>query len=478
MKSRQEIETMLTSLATSLAEALGTDAVDGSEVARRAHARDRWPPAAKWSGNQEAAHLPACIVRPTDESAVAAAVRAARSAGKAVIPYGAGSGVCGAVISRTQPVVIDLRAMDRIVRFDPDAALLEVEAGAIAMTVEKWLNERGFTLGHYPQSMPLATMGGLVSTRSSGTFSGRYGNIEELVAGLDVVLADSQIVRTPRTVRSATGPDLKQLFIGAEGTLGIVTKVAMRVFRMSELRWFGGYAFPTLDAGVEMVRQAYACHIRPAVLRLYDATEAASLYSRVGAQEDSPLLIVGHEGVPRMVDAERDCLAELAVRHGARAIGSEIGDAWERHRFDASWLDIGNAGATRLADAIEVSAFWPALVPLYRESMRRIVPLCSRAMGHYSHFYGTGAALYIIFFVEGQDPDDAIRRYEAVWHEVMSATASLGGSISHHHGVGRARAGALASELGSAHVVLKALKRALDPSSLFNPGHLGSEADA
>jgi alkyldihydroxyacetonephosphate synthase len=469
---------MATSLTTSLINAVGTEAVDTSETARRAHARDRWPPAAKWSARQEDAHLPDCIVRPADEAAVLATVRAAKAAGKAVIPYGAGSGVCGAVISSKAAVVIDLRTMNRIVHFDPEAALLEVEAGAIAMTVEKWLNERGFTLGHYPQSMPLATIGGLVSTRSSGTFSGRYGNIEELVAGLDVVLADGQIIRTPRTVRSATGPDLKQLFIGAEGTLGIVTKVAMRVFPMPELRWFGGYAFPTLEAAVKTVRQAYARHIRPAVLRLYDATEASSLYSRVSAQETSPLLIAGHEGLPSMVHAERDSLADLAKLHGARALGTDIGDAWERHRFDASWLDVGNAGNTRLADAIEVSAFWPALVPLYRESMRRIAPFCSRAMGHYSHFYGTGAALYIIFFVEGRDPDDAIRRYESAWQEVMAATASLGGSISHHHGIGRARVATLASELGSAHVLLKAVKRALDPANLFNPGHLGSEVNA
>jgi alkyldihydroxyacetonephosphate synthase len=387
------------------------------------------------------------------------------------MPFGAGSGVCGAVVSDRSPVVIDLRAMNRIVNLDERAALLEVEAGAIAGDVEKWLNARGFTLGHYPQSMPLATMGGLVSTRSSGTFSGKYGNIEDLVAGLDVVLASGEIVRTPRTVRSATGPDLKQMFVGAEGTLGLITRVAVRVFRMPERRWFGGYAFPSVEAGIEAVRRAYELHLRPAVLRLYDATEAASLYRRVDFSETVPLLIVGHEGRARMVQAEREEFAAVARENGGRELGPAIGDAWERHRFDASWLVSGNDGAARFADAIEVSAVWPQLVPLYQEAMRRIAPMCTSVMGHYSHFYSTGAALYIIFFVEGTAAADAVRQYRQVWNEVMAATRAHGGSVSHHHGIGRARADTLAAELGSAACVLRALKQALDPDSLFNPGH-------
>ncbi len=460
------------SVATPLADALGAQAVLTSPEALRAYAHDRWPIAAKWSDPQIQAHQPACVVRPADEAGVASAVRIARSAGRAIVPFGAGSGVCGAVVSDSHAVVIDLRAMDRIIKFDPDANLLEVEAGAIAMDVEKWLNERGFTLGHYPQSMSLATLGGLVSTRSSGTFSGKYGNIEDLVVGLDIVLASGEIVRTPRTVRSATGPDVKQVFIGAEGALGVITRVAVRIFRLPQRRWFGGYALPTIDAGIEAVREAYASHVRPAVLRLYDATEAASLHARVQSREIAPLLIVGHEGRSTMVEAERVELQAIVEAHGGKALGSGIGDAWERHRFDASWLETGNAGAARFADAIEVSAFWPSLAPLYHEAMRRIGPLCSRAMGHYSHFYSTGGALYIIFFVEGAHREDALRRYGEAWREVMQATMSHGGSISHHHGIGRVREALLGAELGSGRAVLAALKQALDPTGLFNPGHL------
>ncbi len=463
---------MPSSVDTTLTEALGRQAVVTSAEALREYCRDRWPPAAKWNDAEIRAHMPGCVVRPTDEAGVANAVRIARAEGLSIVPFGAGSGVCGAVVSSMRGLVIDLRAMNRVVKFDPDVGVLEVEAGAIAMDVEKWLNERSFTLGHYPQSMPLATMGGLVSTRSSGTFSGKYGNIEDLVVALDIVLASGDIVRTPRTVRSATGPDLKQIFIGAEGALGVITKVAVRIFHLPQLRWFGGYTLPTIDSGVEAIRDVYANHLRPAVLRLYDATEAAFLYSRVESKETAPLLIVGHEGRTTMVEAERVELEAMLVEHGGKSLGTPIGNAWERHRFDASWLDTGNAGPARLADAIEVSAFWPSLAPLYHEAMRRINPLCSRAMGHYSHFYSTGGALYIIFFVEGVDREDALRRYSQVWQEVMEATISHGGSISHHHGIGRARSALLGRELASSGEVLTGLKQALDPKGIFNPGHL------
>lgn len=470
-----EIINMTSSFLALLADALGAESVFTSEDELRAYSHDSWPLAAKWDAEEMNAHLPVCVVRPTEESGVVHAVRIARSARRAVVPYGAGSGVCGAVVSKSRPIVLDLRAMDRIVKFDPQACLLEVEAGAIAMNVEKWLNERGFTLGHYPQSMPIATMGGLVSTRSSGTFSSKYGNIEDLLVAVDVVLASGEIVRTPRTVRSATGPDVKQLFVGAEGTLGILTRVVVRIFHLPELRWFGGYAFPSLDAGLKAVSQAFAYHIRPAVLRLYDQTEAASLYDRSQHKEVAPLLIVGHEGRSRMVEAERSEFELIAAEHGGRPLGSGIGNAWEQHRFDASWLETGNASSTKFADAIEVAAFWPSMAMLYHEAMRRIAPLCSRAMGHYSHFYSTGGALYIIFFVEGTSRADAMSRYAEVWREVMSATIECGGTISHHHGIGRARAALLGSELGSAKMILSALKEALDPTMLFNPGHFTSQ---
>ncbi len=436
------------------------------------HARDAWPLARKWSEQEIASHRPGVVVSPVSEEEVAQVVRSA-PATAAIVAYGAGSGVTGAAVPPQDALVIDLRKMSAVVDFDPVNCTVTVGAGILAGELEKFLGERGFTLGHYPQSLHLATMGGLVSTRSSGTFSSKYGSIEQLVLGLRVVLATGEAVEIRPTVRSATGPELMHLFIGAEGTLGIITQVTVRIFPRAGMRWFGGYALPSIAQGVEAVRSLFAKHLRPAVLRLYDGVEAQGLYGRVGRHEQRPLLIIGHEGCEEMAIAERDVAGRLIREQGGEALGAAIGDAWEAHRYDASWIEVGNEGPRRMADAIEVAAPWSQLAPLYDRVMREVGPLCSRAMAHYSHFYSTGGCMYFIFFVEKDQPRDTYRR---VWDRVMDITHELGGTASHHHGVGLVRSDRMAAEWGNALELLKKVKGALDPDNRMNPGKLGLAA--
>lgn len=465
-------------LLAELRAALDPEAVSTTADAIKAHARDWWPRSHKWSDEEIANALPLCVAAPTDVRGVQDVVRIAARHRTSVVPFGAGSGVCGAVCGGGH-VSLDLRRLKRLQKFAPEAGYVVVEAGMLAAQLEQSLGEAGYTTGHYPQSLPLATVGGLVSTRSSGTFSTKYGNIENLVMGLTIVLADGRLIETAAPTRAATGPDLKQLFIGAEGTLGVITSVTLRVFRKPEKRTFCGYSFPSVEQGLRAVHQAFESHVVPAVLRLYDETEAAGLYRRaMGHEKGAPLLIVGHEGMAAVVDTEQTVFAELCSRHGAVALGHGIGDAWEQHRFDASWLERGNTGTTRMADAIEISAPWPALPEIYRVALARVQSLCTESMAHWSHFYSTGGAMYFIFMVEGADAESTIGRYEKVWDEVMRATLELGGCISHHHGVGRARQPYLKRELGSSAVLLSAVRHALDPQGVFNRDNMQVEASA
>ncbi|MEF2558934.1 FAD-binding oxidoreductase [Aurantimonas sp. C2-5-R2] len=458
---------------TALRSELGSGAVSTAGDDLDVHAGDWWPVIAKWSDEEKRAHRPACVVRPRDEEAISAAVRIAGRFGLAVIPYGAGSGVTGGVVSSSGAIVIDLRAMSDLLDVDEENFTVTVDPGWIGGDLEQALNLRGFTLGHYPQSLHLASVGGLVSTKSTGTFSSKYGGIEDLILGLRVVLSDGEVADFRPVPRSATGPGLSQLFIGAEGTLGVISRATLRMFPIAETRLFSGYAFPDLNAGIRAVREAFASHVRPAVLRLYDGIEAQGLYGRIGLRESRPLLIGGHEGIAVLAEAEQNVFRKIAEQHGAEFLGDEIGWAWEAHRFDASWLVEGNGAATRMADAIEVAAPWSLQLAVYEAVMQDIAPLCSRAMGHFSHFYSTGGAIYFIFFVEGKNPDDTRQRYEEVWNLVMRRVLALGGSISHHHGIGAVRSPFLKEELGTAHDVLVRVKRALDPENLMNPGKLG-----
>ncbi len=437
------------------------------------HASDRWPRAAKWNAAELERHKPSCVAYPTSEEDCVAIVTACREAKAALVPFGEGSGVVGAAVPDAGAVVIDLSRMNRIVAFDGHDGFVTVEPGLKGGELESWLDERGFTLGHYPQSLYLASVGGLVSTRSTGTFSNKYGGIEQLVLALRVVGADGRIVHFRNVPRNSSGPALQQLFIGAEGTLGLITQVTLRVFPKAETRLFEGYELPSIAAGVEAVRKAYAAHLSPAVLRLYDEVEAKNLYRRVDKEAGPPLLIAGFEGLATMAHAERDAFTAIVQQEGGRSIGPAIGDAWEAHRFDASWLVAGNEGPRRIADAIEIALPWSTLAKGQAEITADVAPFCATVMSHYSHFYSTGGALYVIVLIEGTDTEDALRQYDAVWSRVMRHALALNGSLAHHHGVGRQRSALMPQELGGSHPLLQRIKSALDPDDVFNPGKLG-----
>lgn len=439
----------------------------------QSHAGDWWPILAKWNASERAAHMPAAVVRPRDRDTLARAVAYAYAKGMTVVPYGAGSGVTGGVVSATGAVAIDTRGLDRMVDFNPADHLVTVEAGMMGGHLETWLNERGWTLGHYPQSLHISTVGGWIATNSSGTFSGKYGGMEDLLAGAEVVLPNGERITFKPVPRSATGPRLMHLFLGSEGSLGIVTRATLRIFRQPAVRQFAAYAPPSLEIGLDIVKRAYEAHLCPALMRLYDEKEAEHLYEGVGRAGGAPLLLVAHEGLPEMAAAEQQAFAALTAQGDATPVDAGVARFWEAGRYNAEWYRVGNDGADRIADSIEVAASWSELAPLYRDVMASLDKVCNKAMGHFSHFYSTGSSVYFIACLQDADPARLRERYGQLWSTVMDRTLAHGGTISHHHGVGLARAHVLERELGSAHSVLRKVKQALDPKGTFNPGKLG-----
>lgn len=456
-----------------LTAAIGADQVLTDEATLRAASVDRWPIIAKWAEEELLARRPLAVARPRSTAEVAAVVTVARDHSVAIVPRGGGSGVTGAAVPDTRSIVLDLTGMNAVIDFSEEDAIVSAHAGLLAGDLETWLNARGYTLGHYPQSLALASLGGLVATGSSGTFSSKYGGIEDLVLGMEVVMSDGNVVRHSVTPRAAVGPQLWRMHIGAEGALGIITEVTLKVFATPERRHFLGYTFPTVSDGLAAVRSGYRRHLVPAVLRLYDEIEARGLYQRVGLEEARPLLIVGHEGVSEVVDAVATSFDTVALAHGGKPLGSEIGAAWERHRYDASWLERGNAGPASIADAIEISGQWSMLEPLFDEITARLRPLTSAVMSHFSHFYTSGGSIYFIVAIEGTSPADARSRYQAVWNAAMESTLRHGGAISHHHGVGLVRDGWVERYLGDAFTVWSRVKDSLDPQRTLVPGKLG-----
>ena len=449
--------------------------IDTDPESRRSHSKDRWPEAGKWSRSEQERHLPAAVVRPSTVDEVSAVLRSATAAGISVVPFGAGSGVVGGVVNDGVFVSLDLGGLAGSPVFDDERGEVTAGAGMLAAELEAALNARGRRIPHYPQSLGLASVGGLVATRSSGTFSSKYGNIEDLLVALEVVLADGTVLRTRAVPRSSTGPALAQLFVGSEGTLGVITAVTLRTFPLAESTRFRGIAFDELADGLAAVRSILDAGITPAVIRLYDAEEAAHLYERCGVQgEGRALLILGYDGKQAVVIAEEATSLAITAAHRGVDLGAGPGDTWERTRFDASWLDRGNAGETKIADAIDVSAAWPALHGLHGKVLAAMHPYVDSAYAHYSHFYPNGGAIYFIFFTTGVDREDVLDQYRQTWDAALRTVLEAGGSISHHHGVGEARKRWMAEEHGTGLHVLDAIKTALDPLGVLSPGKLGS----
>jgi alkyldihydroxyacetonephosphate synthase len=427
---------------------------DDSDLAESA--RDRWAVA------RQVARLPEAVARPGTSSEVAAVLAACSDAGVPVTPAAGRSGVCGGAMPVHGGVVLDLRGLTGPVSVDDVSLVADVGAGTFGDVLEAELREgHGLTVGHRPQSVAISTVGGWLACRSAGQYSTRYGKIEDMVVGLDVALADGRVLHTGGAPRAATGPDLTQLFVGSEGTLGVITGARLRLHPAPPVERRAAYRFDTFSGGIEACRQILRRGARPAVLRLYDVAESQQSFGEAGN-----LLVVLHEGDGALVDATMAVVTEECG--GADALGPGPVDRWMAHRddaYDADDLDrLGLVG-----DTMEVAVRWSAAAELYETvtSALRQVDGTVWASSHLSHAYGDGACLYFSMAGEGDG------WYVAAWDAAAAAVLASGAALSHHHGVGLAKARFLADALGAAHGVLADLKRALDPAGVLNPGKLG-----
>ena len=440
------------------------------EAEEKISVRDAWPLLAKVASKNP----PARCVRPTSVDQVSEILRHARDVGEVVVTAGGRSGVCGAVVASQCDILLDMTGLDRIIAIDELNRTVTVEAGVFGGALEQKLGELGYTCGHYPQSLEISTVGGWLATRGIGTFSNKYGGIEHLVVGCEVVLADGSPLVLGGPPRSAAGPRLLELFLGSEGAFGVITKVTLRIFPKAQSLLLRAYALPTLRSGINAARDLFGQHAVPALLRIYDAAESQHLYEKVGMRGNEPLVIVGHEGAAKIVEAEESVTKDILLSHGARYLGSEIGEAWSVGRYHAEWLARGNARADQIADSIEVSVPWANLMPLYERVMSMISPETTWSMAHLSHFYSTGSMFYFIFGIDDVDPERLIARYTSVWEIVQTQALEFGGTCTHHHGVGAVRRDFFRRELGEVGIrTLRGIKHAFDPQGILNPAALG-----
>jgi alkyldihydroxyacetonephosphate synthase len=434
--------------------------------------RDWWPLALHWALQGEVPARAAVVVRPATTSEVSSVVRVCADAQLPLTVAGGRSGVCGATVPVYGGVLADLTGLAGIGDVDGTSGVVEVLAGTFGPDLEIGLQQHhGLSVGHFPQSFDLATVGGWVACRGAGQYSTRYGKIEDLVVGLEVVLADGTVVRTGGTPAAAVGPDLTQLFVGSEGTLGVITRVWLRAHPLPPAEQRAAYTFASFSDGIEACRTMLRRGATPAVLRLYDEIETARSHGGDGTQS---ALLVLDEGDPAIVEATMTVVA-AACAAGTPA-STDLVAGWLEHRNDTSALQaLTHRGF--VVDTMEIAAPWarlPELVDIVRAAVRA-VPHTVVASCHLSHSYPDGACLYFTF--AAAPPSDQVEStYIALWDAAQRTTLAHGGNLSHHHGVGINRARFVGDALGPSRRVLAAVKAALDPLGILNPGKLGLDS--
>ena len=430
---------------------------------------------------------PDAVVVPGSEDEVTALLTLCAERSIAVVPFGGGTSVVGGLdpVRGTFGTVIslDLRRFDELSSLDETNQEAVLGAGLSAPEAERLLAERGYELGHYPQSYRYATIGGFAATRSSGQNSAGYGRFDDLVRGLRVVTPVGVLDVGSAAPKTAAGPDLRQLFLGSEGVFGVITAVRVRVHPLPAAKAYEAWAFPDFATGAAALRAVEQAGTGPTVLRLSDETETSLNLATVddaGDAAEAPggcLAISVFEGTPELVAARHHATREVLLASGGTSLGDGPALRWSEHRFDGPYLRDPLLAEGALVETLETATSWSNLGALKQAVTDTIQAKFTEAgsvslvLCHISHVYDTGASLY--FTIIGAQRGNAIAQWTQIKSAVNDVLVSHGGTITHHHAVGADHRNWMTSEIGPVGVeILRAVKATLDPAGILNPGKL------
>ena len=492
------------SLWLALERAVGGEWVSTDALDRVVHARGKSLRDLVCQRRGELPRLPDVVVRPGDEQQLAAAVQAAIDAEAVVIPFGGGTNISGSLEApgrETRPVIsVDLERLDRVLEIDEVSGLARVQAGVSGPELERQLNARGWTVGHFPDSFTHSTLGGWIATRSSGMQSDKYGDIADLTRGLRVVTPAGLLCVRP-VPSTSTGPSVREMVLGSEGRLGVISEATVQVHRVPRSRVILGYLFPTWGEALAAMRDLAASEVSPALTRVSDAPETAFSFStgktptpvdrlksaaltrylhRRAFELDAMCLgFVGYEGSERHVGAQRRAVGRLFGDHGAICIGRGPGVLYDQKKFDTPYIRDFLLDRATLADVSETAAPWSRLPILYERVMTAARAAFARLsvagyiMCHLSHSYRAGACLYFTFAFKPTAAREPLDQYDVVKSAIQQQFVDCGGTLSHHHAVGTEHARWLEQDISTPGVVLlQALFDGFDPGANFNPGKI------
>jgi alkyldihydroxyacetonephosphate synthase len=493
-------------LRVALEAAVGAAHVSTDALDRVVHARGKSLRDLVRHRGGDLGRLPDVVVRPGGEAEVEAIVRAILDADAVVIPFGGGTNISGSLEApageERTVVSVDVGRMDRVLEIDDASRIARVQAGAFGPQLEAQLNARGWTIGHFPDSFTHSTLGGWIATRSSGMQSDKYGDVADLTRAVRVVTPAGMLVTRPVPTTS-TGPSVREMVLGSEGRLGIITEATVHVHRVPERRTILGYLFPDWPRALAAMRAIAESDAAPSVTRVSDAPETRFSFAtrkaptrldrlkskglttylgRKGSFGDLDqvcLAFIGYEGSKAHVATQRRLVGKIVSAHGGIAIGSSPGELYDQKKFDTPYIRDYLLDRGALADVSETSAPWGVLPVLYENVVRAArgafsdLGVRGYVMCHLSHSYHAGACLYFTFAFKPSPQGDGLPQYDLVKSAIQQAFMDSGATLSHHHAVGTEHARWLEEDISAPGVaMLQALFTGMDPGANLNPGKI------
>lgn len=495
-----------------LVEAVGQANVDTDDEVRVIHSYGKGVRDLVRVRRGQLGRVPDAVVYPGSTAEVEAVMDAALEADAVVIPYGGGSNIVAALEAepdeQRQVLSINMGRMNKVLEIDEEAEIALIQAGALGPDMEAQLNEKGWTLGHFPDSFVWSTVGGWIATRSSGSQSDKYGDISEVTRGLQMVMpapagaeGRTQLLELRPLPSYSSGPNVREMVLGSEGRLGIITQAWMQVHKLAPVREVQAYFYPNYEAGLKAAELIAHSDVRPMMLRVSDANETkfsmangskssskVSHYSNKAVQklmeakgwdlDQICISFVGFEGSAVHVRYAKGAVNRIVRSQGGMNVGKGPGTLFDQKKYDIPYIRdfLLNMGVP--ADVSETATPWSRTVEVHRETVKAATQAWEEAgtrgfiMCHLSHSYHAGACQYFTFAI-ADDSEQNMRTYDQVKRAVQDSFMAHGGTVSHHHGVGEEHSPWMAQDISEGGVTIqKALFEGVDPGRNLNPGKI------
>lgn len=469
---------MLDMVQGELEDAVGVENVSSSHADKLTYGVDYFWVARMWADKGQTPPEADFIVRPGSSEEVSKVLKIANYYKIPVHTWGGGSGSQGGALPMAGGIILDIKRMDKMIDLNTDAGTVTCETGMIFQTLEWLCNEKGYSVMHLPSCLTCGTVGGALAHNGIGILSTKYGKIDDMVLSLEVVLPNGDIINTLPVPKHSSGPNLIPIFLGSEGTLGVMTKVKFKIVRLPEIRRHHAFLFSDIHVGYE------ACHeivrnVKPSIIRLFDEAETVSIIKKViGFEKRGSFMNLTLEGNKKIVAVEEEIVLDIAKKYGAEYLGTEYGEKWFENRitFFYPGYIMNNP---QMFGTLDTVATHDNIEKIYREMKRTVETQFAdakvRFISHSSHWYDWGCMNYSRFIIDNppEDPDEAIRLHNRVWNAGVRAALANGGVLNDHHGVGLKLSRLVKEQYGPAMQVLTGLKKALDPNGIMNPYKMG-----